>query len=66
MCNACGFYCCASDMFSGCGCDHCDNIECWPDEDDDDYYNPDDYDIDAASRRRPRLRCEAVNGEMPA
>lgn len=21
MCNACGFYCCASDEFDGCGCD---------------------------------------------
>lgn len=21
MCNACGFYCCASDSFGGCGCD---------------------------------------------
>lgn len=28
MCNACGFKCCASDQFSGCGCD-CDNPECW-------------------------------------
>lgn len=29
MCNACGFQCCAYDGFSGCGCDHCDNPECW-------------------------------------
>ena len=29
MCNACGFGCCAWDGFSGCGCDHCDNPECW-------------------------------------
>ena len=21
MCNACGFLCCASDQFGGCGCD---------------------------------------------
>lgn len=29
MCNACGFQCCGSDEFSGCGCDHCDCEECW-------------------------------------
>src|SRR5690349_21768545 len=28
MCNACGFLCCGSDMFSGCGCDHCKNQAC--------------------------------------
>lgn len=31
MCNACGFGCCAWDGFSGCGCDHCSNPECWSD-----------------------------------
>lgn len=30
MCNACGFYCCASDQFEGCGCDHCEESACWP------------------------------------
>lgn len=35
MCNACGFLCCASDELGGCGCDHCENPDCWPDEDDD-------------------------------
>lgn len=34
MCNACGFFCCAWDGFSGCGCDHCPNPECWSEEDD--------------------------------
>jgi hypothetical protein len=29
VCNACGFACCAWDGFGGCGCDHCDNPECW-------------------------------------
>ena len=43
MCNACGFFCCAYDGFSGCGCEHCPNPECWPDEegdieDDDGFY----------------------------
>lgn len=28
MCNACGFLCCGSDEFSGCGCDHCEEPEC--------------------------------------
>lgn len=40
MCNACGFWCCAWDGFSGCGCDHCKDPACWPDDlagfDDDD------------------------------
>lgn len=33
MCNACGFFCCASDMFGKCGCDHCPNPDCFDDED---------------------------------
>ena len=28
MCNACGFLCCGSDQFSGCGCTHCGCPEC--------------------------------------
>lgn len=32
MCNACGFFCCAWDGFSKCGCD-CPNPACWDDED---------------------------------
>jgi len=28
MCNACGFLCCASDMFERCGCD-CEEQACW-------------------------------------
>lgn len=39
MCNACGFLCCASDVFARCGCD-CDNPECW-DIDEDEYDEPD-------------------------
>lgn len=37
MCNACGFFCCAIDTFTGCGCDHCPNSECWPDDEDEFY-----------------------------
>lgn len=29
MCCACGNMCCGSDMFGGCGCEHCDEPECW-------------------------------------
>ena len=34
MCNACGFHCCAWDGFEKCGCDTCDNPQCWDDEED--------------------------------
>lgn len=40
MCNACGFYCCAYDGFSGCGCEGCPNPACWPDDEDE--YGDDD------------------------
>lgn len=43
MCNACGFYCCAYDGFSKCGCDHCPNPECWDEEDYDSEFG-DDFD----------------------
>lgn len=33
MCNACGFYCCASDVFSSCGCEWCPMAACQPDDD---------------------------------
>lgn len=61
MCNACGFYCCAYDGFSGCGCEHCSNPECWPDEDDDDGdYEP--LDCACGYCGPSALRCEAVEG----
>lgn len=44
MCNACGFLCCASDCFEGCGCDHCGCSACWSDEDF--YDGADDYPFD--------------------
>ncbi len=28
MCNACGFLCCGSDEFGGCGCESCGCDEC--------------------------------------
>lgn len=30
MCNACGFLCCGSDEFGGCGCEHCGHPDCLP------------------------------------
>lgn len=42
MCNACGFFCCAYDGFSKCGCDHCPNPACW-DDDADEFEAYDDY-----------------------
>lgn len=35
MCNACGNYCCGSDVFDRCGCDGCREPDCWSDEADD-------------------------------
>ena len=44
MCNACNNICCGSDEFGGCGCEFCEEPECWPedpeDDDDEDYYVP--------------------------
>ena len=34
MCNACGFLCCGSDQFSRCGCDGCEESDCWSDDND--------------------------------
>jgi len=44
MCNACGNYCCGSDEFGGCGCDGCDEPDCWSDDEDFDD-EPDYYDF---------------------
>ena len=53
MCNACGFFCCAYDGFSGCGCDGCPEPECWS-EDDDDFFEDDD---DEYYEFAPRQTC---------
>lgn len=72
MCNACGNECCGSDQFSGCGCDGCDDPDCWSDEQADEFYGSDDVSEDdiradyfrsiecahAATSRR--LVCEEV------
>ncbi len=58
MCNACGFVCCASDVFSGCGCDGCDCEDCWSDDDAD---GPDcdheDYEADILTGIATCGRC---------
>lgn len=35
MCNACGNFCCGSDEFGQCGCDHCPEPDCWDAKDHD-------------------------------
>ena len=56
MCNACGFLCCGSDEFSGCGCDGCDEPDCW--SDDDDFFGDDDDDyMDCACARPAQFEC---------
>lgn len=44
MCNACGNVCCGSDEFGGCGCDGCEEPECWAPDDNDLTDRDDDYD----------------------
>jgi len=63
MCNACGFFCCGSDEFGGCGCDGCPEPECWSDDeeffDDDDDYG-DLYGKQCRCDRPSSFRCEEV------
>ena len=65
MCNACHNVCCGSDLFGGCGCDGCDDPDCWSDEeldDEIDAFTEDDFrDVDCAAAPRPRFVCEAVS-----
>lgn len=66
MCNACGNACCGSDEFGGCGCDGCEEPECWSDDyDDDTDYFDDDYASDyglCACRRPSSFRCVEISG----
>jgi hypothetical protein len=50
MCNACGFYCCASDELGKCGCEHCPDPACWWDEEDDDLSAEEEFDLEEAAR----------------
>lgn len=61
MCNACGFLCCGSDEFSGCGCDGCPCEDCW--SDDEDFFGDDDdeyTDYDCACTKPTRFECIAA------
>lgn len=67
MCNACGFYCCAYDGFSGCGCDHCDCPECWSDDEfecdsDDDWGDEDRGDEDLGYKPDPEPQPALSDG----
>ena len=62
MCNACGNMCCGSDEFGGCGCDGCEEPDCWS-EDEDERDDEDDgwLDCDCCAPRAAReFRCEAT------
>jgi hypothetical protein len=64
MCNACHNMCCGSDEFGGCGCDFCDEPDCWSDDedlygDDDDYFDGGDL-YGCGCARPSAFRCEAV------
>ncbi len=58
MCNACGNLCCGSDEFGGCGCDGCEEPECWSNDGDFDDYG-DDYDF-CACRKPSSFRCVEI------
>ncbi len=59
MCNACHNMCCGSDEFGGCGCDHCDEPDCW--SDDEDFFGDDDDDfMDCACARPARFECVEI------
>jgi hypothetical protein len=69
MCNACGFFCCAYDGFSGCGCDHCPCAAC-RDDDDEDYedYEDDGFYCDEVEPPAPDRKDEQEahsNGAKP-
>lgn len=61
MCNACHNQCCGSDQFARCGCDGCDEPDCWTDDTDDDDFEVDGY-YDMSPRRRahPQFQCVEV------
>lgn len=62
MCNACGNVCCGSDEFYGCGCDGCDNPDCW--SDDDDFDEDDDYDF-CGCRKPSAFQCVEIARSAP-
>ncbi len=61
MCNACGNVCCGSDEFGGCGCDGCDEPDCWSNDEDD--YEDDDFDF-CACQKPLAFRCVQVEAAI--
>lgn len=63
MCNACHNMCCGSDQFEGCGCDHCNEPDCWSD---DEYFeDDDDFDLDCACSRPSSFQCVQIIEAAP-
>jgi len=56
MCNACNNVCCGSDEFGGCGCDGCDDPDCWS-EDNDFEDGGDDSDMPEGYYEWPEANC---------
>jgi len=63
MCNACGNVCCGSDEFGGCGCDGCDEPDCWSDDDFD--FDDDDFGMDCACARPSSFQCVQIIEATP-
>ena len=61
MGNACGFYCCGSDEFDGCGCDQCPCSDCWPGEDE--FYCDSDDDWEGDGDEEPALQQKDAPNE---
>lgn len=66
MCNACGNICCGSDEFGRCGCDGCDEPDCWTNDHDDadDFNAGDEYHFSHACARQSvaGFVCQEVTG----
>lgn len=68
MCNACGNVCCGSDEFGGCGCDDCEEPDCWSDDfglddrpdDEDNGFPPYDR-ARCCQKPAARFACEALD-----
>lgn len=69
MCNACGNVCCGSDEFGGCGCDGCEEPECWLDDgdlaerEDDLGFAASRFTCRPASEREPAHGCQSAASE---
>ncbi|OCC01830.1 hypothetical protein BA190_26830 [Labrys sp. WJW] len=67
MCNACGFMCCAVDTLGGCGCDFCEDPDCWPEDDELDVYPPCawcDKEVETQGRKAGEAFCKPCRGNL--